>query len=134
MQTASNRSPPPKVEKEIARTMDEVSKWGFPIGKIKLKIIVGYLLNNKGIFLCETSLVSWWEERWKSLTGGKHFTGGKNWRGFYVKTSIIFIFHFRKTLNGKQNYGICDTLTRGFLTEIQLHKYNVEQTEIFSSL
>ena len=54
MQTASNRSPPPKVEKEIARTIDEVSKWGFPIGKIKLKIIVGYLLNNKGIFLCET--------------------------------------------------------------------------------
>lgn len=40
MQMASNRSSPPKVEKEIARTMDEVPKWGFPIGKIKLKIIV----------------------------------------------------------------------------------------------
>ena len=35
-------------------------------------------------------------------------------------------------MNGNQNNWICDMSTRGFLIEILLHIYNVQQTEVIS--
>ena len=49
--------------------------------------------------------------------------------GFYVKTSFRFVFCLKETLNGKQNNSIWDALTRGFLIEIQLRRYNVGSTQ-----
>ena len=57
-------------------------------------------------------------------------TGGKNEkprRRLYMKN-----FALQETLNGNQNNWICDMLTRGFLTEILLHIYNVQQAEVIS--
>ena len=52
--------------------------------------------------------------------------------GFTWKTSVRFIFCLQETLNGNQNNWICDMSTRGFLIEILLHIYNVQQTEVTS--
>ena len=49
--------------------------------------------------------------------------------GFTWKTSDIL-----KTLHGKQNKWIFDMSTRGFLIEISLHKYNVEQKDVISRM
>ena len=64
-------------------------------------------------------------------------TGGKNEKvrrggGLIWKTSVRFIFCLQETLNGNQNNWICDMSTRGFLIEILLHIYNVQQTEVIS--
>ena len=50
-------------------------------------------------------------------------------RGFTWKTSVRIMFCLLETLNGNQNNWICDMSTRGFLIEILLHIYNVQQTK-----
>ena len=51
---------------------------------------------------------------------------------FTWKTLVRFIFCLQETLNRNQNNWICDMSARGFLTEILLHVYNVQQTEVIS--
>ena len=60
--------------------------------------------------------------------------GGKNEkaRRGTLQTLVRFIFCLQETLNGNQNNWICDMSTRGFLIEILLHIYNVQQTEVIS--
>ena len=42
------------------------------------------------------------------------------------------IFCLQETLNGNQNNWISDMSTRGFLIEILLHIYNVQQAEVIA--
>ena len=53
--------------------------------------------------------------------------------GFMWKTLVRFIFCLSETLNGNQSNWICDLSRRGFLNEILLHRYYVQQTEVISS-
>ena len=57
----------------------------------------------------------------------KNLDGGFTW-----KTSIRFIFCLQETLSGNQNNWKCDMSTRGFLIEILLHVYNLQQAEVIS--
>ena len=52
--------------------------------------------------------------------------------GLYMKNFVMLIFYLQETLNRNQNIWICDMSTRGFLIEILLHIYNVQQTEVIS--
>ena len=52
--------------------------------------------------------------------------------GFTWKTSVRFVFYLQETLNRNENNWTCDMSTRGFLTEILLHIYNVQQAEVIS--
>ena len=57
-------------------------------------------------------------------------TGGKNEKPRRAgETSARFIFCLQETLNGNKNNWICDMSIRGFLTEILLHIYNVQQAD-----
>ena len=53
------------------------------------------------------------------------FTGGKNEK---VRRGALHE-KLRETMNENQNNWICDMSTRGFLIEISLHIYNVQQTK-----
>ena len=63
-------------------------------------------------------------------------TGGKNekarWGGLHEKLQLDLYFAYRKHWIENQNNLICDMSTRGFLIEILLHIYNVQQTEVIS--
>ena len=45
------------------------------------------------------------------------------------KLQLHLYFFLQGTMNGNQNKWICDVSTRGFLIEILLHIYNVQQAK-----
>ena len=63
------------------------------------------------------------------LTSGKN---EKHWEGALYEKLRLDLFCLLETLNGNQNNWICDMLTRGFLIEILLHIYNIQQAEVIS--
>ena len=77
-------------------------------------------------------------KNWLGEPATNNLEVGKNvkprWGFLDEKLQLHLNLVYRKTMNGNQNNWICDMSTRGFLTEILLHKYNVEQTEVISSL
>ena len=52
--------------------------------------------------------------------------------GFIWKTSVRFVLCLEETLNENQNNWIFDMSTRGFLIEILIHAYDIQQAEVIS--